>query len=273
MKTLVKSFADLDRAKRWDIDFHLPATLIQRFNTDTVKRVDEVADVVRFTRDPGADPESTFKYIDIASVDVSSARITSPQTLLGSEAPSRARKIVRAFDIVVSTVRPTRGSVAVVPEELHDEIASTGFSIVRAHADTNPFYLNFALRLASTREQFRKWSTGSSYPAILDSDVAKTLIPVPDAEMQDRFAVTLLEATKRRDLAVSQANEEWRAREQALIRELSGSVEPEPEPESGDGVERTPVWSGVPTIAEIREALEGLNRVESDAIESEAVLV
>src|SRR6185437_1289969 len=111
-----------------------------------------------------------------------------PQEVEGVDAPSRARKVVRAFDIVISTCRPTRGAIAVVPISLHNQIASTGFSIWRAKAGTNPFYLHYALRLQSTLEQFRKWSTGSSYPAILDEDVAKTLIPVPSPAEQDRIA-------------------------------------------------------------------------------------
>jgi type I restriction enzyme S subunit len=54
-------------------------------------------------------------YIDISSVDVSNGIIENPQELIGIEAPSRARKVVPAFDIVISTCRQTRGAIAVVP--------------------------------------------------------------------------------------------------------------------------------------------------------------
>jgi hypothetical protein len=209
MKVLLKTRKELQTAGRWDIDFHLPAEGIRKFPTKLLKRVDQVADIGKEKRDPTRDPERAFQYIDISAVDVSTGSITNAQDVEGAEAPSRARKVVRAFDIVVSTCRPTRGAVAVVPVHLHDQIASTGFSIVRARANVNPFYLHYALRLPSTLEQFRKWSTGSSYPAILDSDVKKTIIPVPEPEIQDEIAAKVVVALSEREKVLRGANAVW----------------------------------------------------------------
>mgnify|MGYP001451738642 CR=1 FL=1 len=209
MKTLVKKRGELIKAGRWDIDFHLPAEGIKRFSTSLLQRVDKVADIATDKRDPTREPDTVFQYIDIASVDVTTGTIVNPQELAGEEAPSRARKVVRAFDIIVSTCRPTRGAIAVVPPSLHNQIASTAFSIVRAKPGVNPFYLHYALRLESTLEQFRKWSTGSSYPAILDDDVEKTLIPVPGADTQERIAAQVMDAFRARDEAIKRANAQW----------------------------------------------------------------
>lgn len=209
MKILLKTRKELETVGRWDIDFHLPPEGIKKFPKELLKRVDAVADVVKDKRDPGKEPDVAFQYIDIAAVDVSVGVITNPQDVEGVEAPSRARKVVRAFDIVVSTCRPTRGAIAVVPVSLHDQIASTAFSIVRAHEGINPFYLQYALRLPSTLEQFRKWSTGSSYPAILDSDVKKTLIPVPSPDVQDAIAARVVEGLKQRAKSINAANAVW----------------------------------------------------------------
>ena len=209
MKILNKKLSELVLAGRWDIDFHLPAEGIKQFPSPLLKRIDKIADVTRTTRDPSLRPEEVFQYIDIASVDVSTGSIATPQELTGAEAPSRARKVVRAYDVIVSTCRPTRGAIAVVPPALHNQIASTAFSVVRAKKGINPFYLHYALRLESTLEQLRKWSTGSSYPAILDEDVRKTLIPVPDPEIQDQIAQKIGDALRQRAAAISAANEQW----------------------------------------------------------------
>jgi len=225
MKILLKKRQELEIAGRWDIDFHLPADGIKKFPSQLLKRIDTVADVVKDKRNPGREPEIPFQYIDIAAVDVNVGSITNPQDLEGSEAPSRARKVVRAFDIIVSTCRPTRGAIAVVPVSLHDQIASTAFSIVRAHADVNPFYLHFALRLPSTLEQFRKWSTGSSYPAILDSDVKKTLIPVPAAKIQDAIAARVVAALQGHLKAIHAANSVWRSVLNEITASLTGKEE------------------------------------------------
>lgn len=234
MKTLVKTRKELQAAGRWDIDFHLPAEGIMAFPRELFKRVDQVADIARDKRDPGREPESSFQYIDIAAVDVTTGTIANPQDMEGSEAPSRARKVVRAFDVIISTCRPTRGAIAVVPTRLHNQIASTAFSVLRPHEGVNPFYLHYALRLASTLEQFRKWSTGSSYPAILNSDVKKTLIPVPASTMQDQIASRIMSALHDRGKIIHSADLAWKGTLRGITATLSS------EAVGDDGIPATP---------------------------------
>ena len=222
MRTLLKTRADLRSAGRWDIDFHLPPEGIREFPCGLLKRLDAVAGFPKDKRDPTKKPDEVFQYIDISSVDIVSGQVATPQDVEGAEAPSRARKVVCAFDLLISTCRPTRGAIAVVPQHLHNQVASTGFSLLRAKAGVNPFYLHYALRLPSTLEQFRKWSTGSSYPAILDDDVAKTLIPVPCRKEQDHIAQLVVEAMAQRNRAIHQANAGWRSSLDVITLGLSG---------------------------------------------------
>ncbi|GAA4421985.1 hypothetical protein GCM10023187_57800 [Nibrella viscosa] len=81
--------------------------------------------------------------------------------------------------------------------------------------------LHFALRLNSTIEQFRKFSTGSSYPAILDSDVEKTLIPVPDIDTQNeivkRIKILLLERRR----IIDEINKKWEDTISHTVGEIS----------------------------------------------------
>jgi len=250
MKTLIKTLTQLQAAGRWDIDFHLPPEGIRRYPPDILKRVDAVASTSKDKRDPTKKPDELFQYIDISSVDVTTGAIVTPQEITGEEAPSRARKVVRAFDILVSTCRPTRGAIAVVPIELHNQIASTGFSVVRANAGVNSYYLHYALRLASTLEQFRKWSTGSSYPAILDDDVNKTLIPIPLLSVQDALAQRLAAATRQRDNSLKTVNGAWKRELQGVEQILCGENLIDSNSSSPDG--------GDSTEAQIRRILAEL---------------
>ena len=59
------------------------------------------------------------------------------------------------------------------------------------------------------KEQFRKFSTGSSYPAILDSDVEKTIIPLPDEPNQIVIAQKVNEQTTVRNRKIAEANKIW----------------------------------------------------------------
>ncbi len=260
MKTLLKTRQELESAGRWDIDFHLPPEGIRRFPEALLKRVDAVADVVKDKRDPGKKPDSPFQYIDIAAVDVAVGAIANPQDVEGSDAPSRARKVVRAFDVIVSTCRPTRGAIAVVPVNLHDQIASTAFSIVRAHAGVNPFYLHFALRLPSTLEQFRKWSTGSSYPAILDRDVKKTLIPVPEPKVQDEVAAKVVAALQDRGKAIYAANVVWGN----VLSEITTSLTGKKEAAEEVGVQDVMQFE-VFTLTAVQTTLAALPAIRTDA--------
>ena len=223
MKILLKTRKELIDENRWDIDYHLPPEGIKAFPNEILQPVAEVADVVKDKKDPTKLPSDTFTYIDISCVNVMSGVIENPQELTGEEAPSRARKLVQANDIIISTCRPTRGAIALIPEYLDGQICSTGFSVIRAKEGINPSYLHFALRLASTLEQFRKWSTGSSYPAILDEDVEKTIIPVPDKDTQDVIANLIQESNNIRNQIVTKADSRLRDVFSDMVDGLSNS--------------------------------------------------
>ena len=259
MKVLVKTKKELKAVGRWDIDFHLPAEGIQLFPQALRYRVDAVADVIKEKRNPTKEPDSVFQYIDISSVDVATGFIANPQDMEGTEAPSRARKVVTAFDVIVSTCRPTRGAIAVVPVGLHNQIASTAFSIVRAHQGINPFYLHYALRLPSTLEQFRKWSTGSSYPAILDGDVKKTIIPVPDLETQDAIARTIVSAIREREVVIRSANAAWSKTLNGITTSLSGM-----EPNGAEDLTEYRSDAEIYSLADVEAKLEDLPPVTTD---------
>ncbi len=221
MKYKLETLSTLYKEGRWDIDYHLPAEGIKVFDPSILKPISYAAKIVKEKRDPTKNPNEEFIYVDISSVDVSTGEILTPQNLIGSEAPSRARKVINAYDIVISTCRPTRGAIAVVPEKYNKEVCSTGFSIIRPKKGVNPYYLHFAIRLHSTLEQFRKFSTGSSYPAILDGDVKKTLIPLPNKETQDLIAAHILEGLHQRNTTIEKANEQFKYNIEAVIKALS----------------------------------------------------
>jgi len=65
-------------------------------------------------RDPRLLPGTHFRYIDISSIDSTSKRIIEARTILGKDAPSRARQLVKANDVLVATTRPNLNAVGLV---------------------------------------------------------------------------------------------------------------------------------------------------------------
>lgn len=140
------------------------------------------------TRDPRKAPSTRFRYADISGVDAVQKRIITTRLLLGIDAPSRARKEIRKDDIIVSTVRPNLNAVAVVPDELDREIASTGFCVLRPNPELiESLYLYCHVTSAYFVETISSQVRGANYPAVTDKDIRDMGIPVPPLKEQRRF--------------------------------------------------------------------------------------
>lgn len=220
VKQIKVKYKKLIDEERWDIDYHLPPIEINKFSKDILTEMCKCSDVITEKRNPTLKPDELFQYIDISSIDVVTGIIINTQELLGEEAPSRARKVVHEGDIIISTCRPTRGAVAIVPKKLDNQICSTGFCVIRAKEGVSNKYLHFILRSAVVKEQFRKFSTGSSYPAILDEDVEKTVIPLPKEPMQKQIADKVHEETEKRNELITQAHQQWETNLQLCINDI-----------------------------------------------------
>jgi type I restriction enzyme S subunit len=131
--------------------------------------------------------DKTFLYIDIASVDREKKLISSPQKLLGKDAPSRARKLIHEGDVLVSMTRPNLNAVAIVPEELAGHIASTGFDVLRA-AEIDPRWVFYTVRSTRFIERMEELVQGALYPAVRGKDIRSYEIPLAPLPEQKRIA-------------------------------------------------------------------------------------
>ncbi|MBC8492952.1 MAG: restriction endonuclease subunit S [Chloroflexi bacterium] len=143
------------------------------------------------TRDPRQTPDMPFNYVDIASVNNQAKMIKSWRELLGRDAPSRARKVIRFGDVIVATTRPYLNAVAYVPADLDGEICSTGFCVLRAMAEATPRFLFAFVQTQSFIEQVSGRMRGASYPAVSDRDVFAVLLPLPPLDEQRRIVARL----------------------------------------------------------------------------------
>lgn len=146
-------------------------------------------------QDPRVKPDKLFSYIDISSIDRENKVITQALNIVGSEAPSRARKEIRAGDILVSTVRPNLNAVAEVPEEYDNQIASTGFCVIRPDSSLllNRYLFYYSLNSTFINTLVKK-VRGAHYPAVSDRDVKNVIIPLPPLSEQRRI-VEILDQT------------------------------------------------------------------------------
>ena len=132
-------------------------------------------------------PEKEFEYIDVSSVSNITFTIEKTQKIKGKNAPSRARRLVRINDVIFATVRPTLKRIAVVPDQLDNQICSTGYFVLRPRSEVNYRFLFYSLFCDDFQKNMEKLQKGASYPAVTDNDVRNQVLSFPPLPEQQRI--------------------------------------------------------------------------------------
>jgi type I restriction enzyme S subunit len=99
-----------------------------------------------------------------------------------SEAPGRARRMVRSQDIIWATVRPNLRAFALIIDPEINTVASTGFAVITPK--NLPYtYLYCNLTTDSFTDYLVNHTTGSAYPAVNQNDFKKAPVIVPDEKI------------------------------------------------------------------------------------------
>jgi type I restriction enzyme M protein len=147
--------------------------------------------------------DTDFTYVDISSVDNGTGHINYENIITTKEAPSRARRIVRKYDVILSTVRPNLKAFAFVSNPPKKIIASTGFAVLRATGKIESKYLYLAVCDDKAVNQMIAQMGKGSYPSINQADVEVIKISLPPLEIQ-REIVARIESER----AVVEGNRE-----------------------------------------------------------------
>ncbi len=136
------------------------------------------------------DPDFVLEYLDIGAIE-RPGTVGSSRTLRFGDAPSRARRLVREGDILVSTVRPylrNFGRIRQAPENL---VASTGYAVVRPSDDVDGDFLYQHVLSDSFVEFLKPRMSGSNYPAVTAADVVAYPLWLPSLAYQRRLGAIL----------------------------------------------------------------------------------
>lgn len=145
-------------------------------------------------------PNYEFRYVDIGSVTLQNG-IEHYQGFSFEDAPSRARRIVRTGDVIVSTVRTYLKAVASIQDD-KDVIASTGFAVIRPK-EVDSRFLAYSLANHYFVETVSSRSVGVSYPAINASEMVDIKNVLPPNDVQKCIADYLDRKTAAVDTAIS----------------------------------------------------------------------
>ena len=135
--------------------------------------------------------DSDFVYIDISSIENGKGIISSRNILNTKNAPSRARRILRAGDILLSTVRPNLQAIAYIEDLKFNTIASTGFAILTSKKSYCSKFIYYSLYQDYLKQQMISKMGKGAYPSINEKDVNELLISAPHFSKQKEIAKKL----------------------------------------------------------------------------------
>jgi type I restriction enzyme S subunit len=179
-------FDEVESSQRFDTDYYLPQfTAILKILENSkfeLKKLNELCKGKIRRVNPLEKPSDKFVYVEIGDIDISTGEIES-KSILGHEAPPNARRLLKAGDLVISMVRPTRGAITIIPEELDNSLGSTAFYILEVASPLKEFLFIY-LRSSLGLSQLGRPVVGAMYPTLKKEYIEEIIIPSVPEEKQ-----------------------------------------------------------------------------------------
>lgn len=175
--------------------------------------------IVRINRDYQNSNES-FKYIDIESIDNERFVIKDFKSFTWGNAPSRAQQKIKANDILFANVRPYLKNITIIPSQLDDQIASTGFCVIRPLV-INPKFVFYYVLSQTFIDTINKLATGTSYPAVTNNIILEQSIVLAPVNEQNRIVEKIEEFFSELDQVIKglkKAHQQLEIYKQAVLK-------------------------------------------------------
>ena len=146
-------------------------------------------------------PIKEILYLDTGSI--TEGKVESLQNYKLSEAPSRAKRLVKQNDIVYSTVRPIQKHFGFINNPPENLVVSTGFSVIETKNEyAEPKFIYYYLTSADVVEILDVIAEGSTsaYPSVKPSDIENLDILLPSLHEQKAIAGILSSLDDKIDL-------------------------------------------------------------------------
>lgn len=151
-----------------------------------VKRLKDVCSINLNSLPENTNKNFEFKYVDIGSVNLENG-INNIEEYDFKNAPSRARRIAKKGDTVISTVRTYLKAIDFIDEVKSTYIYSTGFAVLQPKSFIYPEFLANFVRSDVFTEQVTVNSKGMSYPAINSTDIGRLAVVHCELEEQKQI--------------------------------------------------------------------------------------
>ncbi len=164
-----------------------------------------------------------IRYLDTGSLI--EGKIEKFQKLDLVDAPSRARRIVRHNDILISTVRPNQKHYGILKHPDTDIIASTGFCVITCK-QIDPHFVYLLLTTDDMTEYLHSIAEGSTstYPSLKPSDIENLKFLLPPMKKLKFFSEFADNTWKKIDYIHEQIRTLEKLRDTLLPKIMSGEI-------------------------------------------------
>lgn len=170
---------------RFDYDFYSPENRKMFSDLDSGKtvRLGDICDIIKIKSKKLKAQNLNVEYVELSDINTHSYEIINSTSYQVHELPSRASYEIQEGDIITAiagnSVGTRKHATALVTKEFEGSICTNGFRVLRNFKiDSN--YLLYFLKSEIFLKQMFMYRTGAAIPNVSDTDLANTVINIPD---------------------------------------------------------------------------------------------
>lgn len=190
-----KRFSDFVNSERLDAEYYQP-----KYDEiiGTISQYPYVHDKIGnlyILRDKNFLPNDNtrYKYIELSDIGVN-GEISGCTYEYGSNLPSRARRIVHAGDIIISSIEGSLQSCAIITEEYDGALCSTGFYVLSPRIINSETSL-VLFKSSAIQALLKRACTGTILTAMNKDEFTAINLPVINKDIQNKIADIIRQST------------------------------------------------------------------------------
>ena len=194
-KISIKSFSESFRISgRLDSEYYQPKyeEIISKIKNykcgfDTLQKLCNLKD-----KNYKVKEDKYYKYIELSNIGTT-GEITDFTYGLGKDLPTRARRIVKENDIIVSSIEGSLEKIALVTKELTGSLCSTGFYVINSD-EINSETLLILFKNKIMQQILKKDCSGTILTSINKDEFSNIVIPIVSHHIQSEIKEKIKES-------------------------------------------------------------------------------
>lgn len=197
-KCFVKMLSDTQEAGRFDAEYFQPKY------EDVIDKIKKYKNGFLFFEDKDINDKNfnpkkdiKYKYIELANIS-SNSSIDGVENIIGCDLPTRARRIVKVDDLIVSSIEGSLNSIALISKKLDRALCSTGFFVVNSNKINSEALLVF-LKSNLGQMQLKRGCKGTILTAISKDELKNIIIPLLPQSIQSQISAKIQQSFESRE--------------------------------------------------------------------------